>query len=126
MTKVKKSKKTYPIANKNLDIPEKTLLLGVLKEYKAYVDKLLAEIDDLKNKNKILIEKGKSLEKEKRELIESVALTKTEKKEVLRNVRKEELYKILVERNKVIQQRNKVLEEEKEQLIYKLARLQAS
>jgi len=90
MTKVKKSKKTYPIANKNLDIPEKTLLLGVLKEYKAYVDKLLAEIDDLKNKNKILIEKGKSLEKEKRELIESVALTKTEKKEVLRNVRKEE------------------------------------
>ena len=112
--------------NKELDLPKVTQFRYVLKEYKAYVDKLLAEIDDLKNKNKIPIEKGKSLEKEKRKLIESVALTKTEKKEVLRNVRKEDLYKILVERNKVIQQRNKVLEEEKEQLIYKLARLQAS
>ena len=61
---MKQSKKSYPIANQNLAIPEKTLLRYALKEYKDYIGKLLSEIDDLQYKNKVLVEKGKSLEKE--------------------------------------------------------------
>ena len=135
---MKQSKKIYPIANKNLDVPEKTLLLYALKEYKVYVGKLQSEIDDLQYKNSILIEKGKSLERElkkankqkeslEKELIrekelknslklkikefnESLKLTESEEKEIRKAVRKEDLYNRLTTQIKVLIEQKKVVE----------------
>ena len=123
---MKQSKKSYPIANQKLDIPEKTLLLYTLKEYKVYVGKLHSEIDDLQYKNSVLVEKGKSLERELKKankqkeslgkqiisvkkINESLMLTKSEGKEILKTVRREELYKILMDGNEKLKLKNKKL-----------------
>ena len=126
MQKWSGQKKTYPIANENLDVPEKTLLRYALKEYKDYVGKLLSEIDDLQYKNRVLVEKGKSLEKELNRIKETFCLTKSENKEIRRAIRKEEMYKTLVEQNKILGLKNKKLVEEKNYLICKLMMLQTS
>lgn len=112
--------------NINLDVPEKTLLRYALKEYKDYVGKLLSEIDDLQYKNRVLVEKGKSLEKELNRIKETFCLTKSENKEIRRAIRKEEMYKTLIEQNKVLGLKNKKLEEEKNYLICKLMSLQGT
>ena len=123
--------------NRNFDVPEKTLLRYALKEYKDYVGKLLSEIDDLQYKNRVLVEKGKSLEKElkranklkeslEKELIraneskeslklkikeskESLKLTESEEKDVRMAVRKEDLYKNLLLQIKALAEQKNAL-----------------
>lgn len=103
--------------NKELELPECYQLRYVLKEYKTYIDKLLAEIDELKDNNKVLIEKGKSLEKEKNELQK---LDKTELRQITKEIKQEELYKNIKKENKKLREQIRSLRKDNAELVYKL------
>ena len=55
---MKQSKKTYPIANQNLDVPEKTLLLYTLKSTKYTLGNFIRKLMIYNTKTAYLLRKA--------------------------------------------------------------------